>query len=81
VSGYEALGWHGLCAPNAPPGMVIDTLNGALAAAVTDPGMKARLDDLGVTPMRMTPAAFGKFIADETEKWAKVIKFANIRME
>jgi tripartite-type tricarboxylate transporter receptor subunit TctC len=81
VPGYEALGWHGLCAPKDPPGEVIDTLNGALAAAVTDPEMKLRFDDLGLTPMRMTPAAFGKFIADETEKWAKVIKFANIRME
>jgi tripartite-type tricarboxylate transporter receptor subunit TctC len=81
VPGYEALGWHGLCAPKDPPGEVVATLNGALAAAVTDPELKARLDDLGVTPMRMTPAEFGKFIVDETDKWAKVIKFANIRME
>jgi tripartite-type tricarboxylate transporter receptor subunit TctC len=81
VPGYEALGWHGLCAPKDPLGEIVDTLNGALAAAASDPEMKQRLDDLGVTPMRMTPAAFGKFIADETEKWAKVIRFANIRME
>jgi len=81
VPGYEALGWHGLCAPKDPPGEVVATLNGALAAAVTDPDLKARLDDLGVTPMRMTPAEFSQFIVDETEKWAKVIKFANIRME
>ena len=81
VPGYEALGWHGLCAPKDSSGEVVDTLNGALAAAVTDPEMKARLDDLGVAPVQMTPAEFGKFIVDETEKWAKVIKFANIRME
>jgi tripartite-type tricarboxylate transporter receptor subunit TctC len=81
VPGYEALGWHGLCAPKDPPGEVVTTLNGALAAAVTDPDMKTRLDDLGVTPMRMTPVEFSQFIIDETEKWAKVIKFANIRME
>jgi tripartite-type tricarboxylate transporter receptor subunit TctC len=81
VPGYEALGWHGFCAPKDPPRDVVATLNGALAAAIADPDLKARLDDLGVTPMRMTPAEFGKFITDETEKWAKVIKFANIRME
>jgi len=81
VPGYEALGWHGLCAPKDLPSDVIDTLNGALAAVVADPEMKTRLDDLGVTPMRTTPAEFGRFIVDETEKWAKVVKFANIRME
>ena len=81
VPGYEALGWHGLCAPKDPPTEVVATLNGALAAVTADPDTKGRLDDLGVTPMRMTPAQFGTFIADETEKWAKVIKFANIRME
>jgi tripartite-type tricarboxylate transporter receptor subunit TctC len=81
VPGYEALGWHGWCAPKDPPREAVDTLNGALAAAIADPELKLRLDDLGVTSMRMTPAEFGKFIVDETGKWAKVIKFANIRMD
>jgi tripartite-type tricarboxylate transporter receptor subunit TctC len=81
VPGYEAVGWHGLCAPKGTPDGVIEKLNAALAAAVADPAMKLRFDDLGVTPERMTPGAFGKFLADETEKWAKVVRFANIRME
>jgi tripartite-type tricarboxylate transporter receptor subunit TctC len=81
VPGYEALGWQGLCAPKDPPRAVVDTLNGALAAAIADPDLKTRFDDLGVTPVRMTPAEFGAFIANETEKWAKVVKFANIRMD
>ncbi len=81
VPGYEAVGWHGLCAPKGTPGEIIDKLNAAVAATVADPAMKLRFDDLGVAPMGTTPAGFGKFIADETEKWAKVIKFANLRME
>jgi tripartite-type tricarboxylate transporter receptor subunit TctC len=81
VPGYEALGWHALCAPRDPPNEVVGTLNDGIAAAIADPDLKARLDDLGVTPKRTTPAEFGKFIADETEKWAKVIRFANIRMD
>jgi tripartite-type tricarboxylate transporter receptor subunit TctC len=81
VPGYEAVGWQGLCAPRGTPGEVIERLNGALAAAVADPAIKARFDDLGVAPMRTTPAEFGKFLVDETEKWAKVVRFANIRME
>jgi tripartite-type tricarboxylate transporter receptor subunit TctC len=81
VRGYEAVGWHGFCAPKGTPGEVIETLNAALAAAISDPTIKQRFDDLGVTPMRMTPGEFGKFLADETEKWAKVVRFANIRME
>jgi len=60
---------------------VIETLNAALAAAIADPAVKQRFDDLGVTPMRTTPGEFGKFLADETEKWANVVRFANIRMD
>jgi tripartite-type tricarboxylate transporter receptor subunit TctC len=81
VPGYEAVGWHGLCAPKGTPDEVIEKLNAALAAAIADPAIKLRFDDLGVAPMRTTPAEFGKFLADETEKWAKVVRFANIRME
>jgi tripartite-type tricarboxylate transporter receptor subunit TctC len=81
VPGYEAVGWHGLCAPKGTASEVIEKLNAALADAVADPALKLRFDDLGVAPMRMTPAEFSKFLADETEKWAKVVRFANIRME
>jgi tripartite-type tricarboxylate transporter receptor subunit TctC len=81
VPGYEAVGWHGLCAPKGTASEVIEKLNAALADAVADPALKLRFDDLGVAPMRMTPAEFGKFLTDETEKWAKVVRFANIRME
>jgi len=81
VPGYEAVGWHGLCAPAGTPSEVIEKLNAELAATVADPAMKLRFDDLGVAPMRTTPVEFGKFLADETEKWAKVVRFANIRME
>ena len=59
---------------------IIDKLNREINAALADPTMKARLADLGGEPMSMTPAEFGKFIADETEKWAKVVKFAGIKV-
>jgi tripartite-type tricarboxylate transporter receptor subunit TctC len=81
VPGYEASGWFGLGAPKNTPAPIIDTLNGEIDAELADPTMKARIADLGGSPMSMTPAAFGKFIADETEKWGKVIKFANIKAE
>jgi tripartite-type tricarboxylate transporter receptor subunit TctC len=81
VPGYEASGWFGLGAPKNTPAPIIDTLNGEIDAELADPTMKARIADLGGSPMSMTPAAFGKFIADETEKWAKVIRAANIKAE
>jgi tripartite-type tricarboxylate transporter receptor subunit TctC len=81
VPGYEASGWFGLGAPDKTPAGIIDTLNREINAALADPTMKARVTDLGGTPMPMTPAEFGKFIADETEKWAKVIRVANIKPE
>jgi tripartite-type tricarboxylate transporter receptor subunit TctC len=81
VPGYEAVGWHGLCAPIGTPSEIIGTLNAELAAAVTDADLKLRLNDLGVHPIRMTPAEYGKFLAAETEKWAKVVRFANLRVE
>jgi tripartite-type tricarboxylate transporter receptor subunit TctC len=81
VPGYEASGWFGLGAPKNTPAPIIDTLNGEIDAELADPTMKARIADLGGSPMSMTPAAFGKFIADETEKWAKVIRAANIEAE
>jgi tripartite-type tricarboxylate transporter receptor subunit TctC len=81
VPGYEASTWSGVGAPKATPAEIVEKLNKAVEAALDDPNMKARLVDLGGTPMPMTPADFGKFIADETEKWAKVIRAANIKAE
>jgi tripartite-type tricarboxylate transporter receptor subunit TctC len=81
VPGYEASGWFGLGAPKNTPAPIIATLNGEIDAELADPTMKARIADLGGSPMSMTPTAFGKFVADETEKWAKVIRAANIKAE
>jgi tripartite-type tricarboxylate transporter receptor subunit TctC len=81
VPGYEAVGWQGLCGPRGTPDDIVDKLHAELGAGVTNPILKRRLKDLGVAPMRMTPAEFGRFIAEETDKWAKVIRFANIKME
>jgi tripartite-type tricarboxylate transporter receptor subunit TctC len=81
VPGYEASGWYGIGAPKNTPTDIIDRLNKEINAALVDPKMKARLADLGAVPMSMTPAEFGKFIAGETDKWAKVIRAANIKAE
>src|SRR5262245_4801770 len=81
VPGYEATGWFGVGAPKNTPTEIIDKLNKEINDALTDPKMKARLADLGGTPMPMTPADFTEFIADETEKWAKVVRFAGIKPE
>jgi len=81
VPGYEATGWYGLCAPRDTPAGIVNQLNEAANAAIADPEMKARLVGLGIEPMPMTPAGFGKFISAEFEKWAKVIKSAGIRPE
>jgi tripartite-type tricarboxylate transporter receptor subunit TctC len=79
VPGYEASGWSGIGAPRNTPAEIIDTLNKEINAALADPKMRARLADLGGTPLPGSPAQFGKLIADETEKWGKVIKFAGIQ--
>ena len=81
VPGYEASAWQGVGAPKNTPAEIIDKLNNEINAALADPKMKARLLDLGGTSMQMTAADFGKLIADETEKWAKVIKSAGIKAE
>ena len=81
VPGYEASQWYGVAAPKDTPGEVIDKLNHEITAAVADPLMKMRLADVGVDPMLMTPAAFGKFIAEETERWGKVVREADIRAD
>jgi tripartite-type tricarboxylate transporter receptor subunit TctC len=81
VPGYDATGWFGLSAPKGTPQAVIDTLSKEVAAALVDPTMKAKMANLGAEPMPMGPAAFGKLVADDTEKWAKVIHAANIKMD
>jgi tripartite-type tricarboxylate transporter receptor subunit TctC len=81
VPGYEASNWYGIGAPKATPVEIIDKLNKEISAGLADPNMKAQLADLGGTVLAGSPADFGKLIADETEKWAKVIKFAGIKAD
>jgi tripartite-type tricarboxylate transporter receptor subunit TctC len=81
VPGYEASSWSGVGAPKATPAEIVDKLNKEVNAALDDPKMKARLADLGGVALQGSPADFGKLIADETEKWGKVIKFAGIKSE
>jgi tripartite-type tricarboxylate transporter receptor subunit TctC len=81
VPGYEAVGWYGIGVPKNTPANVIGTLNAALTAALAQPEPKARLAELGVEPMPMTPAQFAKFIASENDKWGKVIHAVDIRLD
>ena len=81
LPGYEARGWYGIVGPKATPVNIIEKLNQEINAALADPSMKTRLTDLGCAVFAGSPADFGKFIAEETEKWAKVIKFAGIKPE
>jgi len=79
VPGYEASGRFGLGAPKNTPTQIIDRLNKEVNAALVDPKMTARIADLGGVPMPMTPTEFSRLIAEETEKWGKVIRVANIK--
>ena len=79
VPGYEASSWQGVGAPKNTPVAIIDKLNTEINAVIADPKMKAWLADLGGTVLSSSPADFGKFIADETDKWGKVIKSAGIK--
>jgi tripartite-type tricarboxylate transporter receptor subunit TctC len=81
VPGYESSTWYGLGVPKNTPAEIISKLNMEINAGLADPKMKARLSDLGGTVLSGSPADFGRFIADETEKWAKVIRSANIKPE
>ncbi len=76
VPGYEASSWYGIGVPRGTPAGVIDILNKAVNAGLADPKLKARFGDLGGTLLPGSPAAFGQLVADETEKWAKVVKFS-----
>ena len=81
LPGYEDSNWWGFGAPKATSAAIIDKVNRETNAALADPKIKARLADLGGTVLPGTPADFGKLIADETEKWGKVVKFTGIKAE
>ena len=81
VPGFDAGDLLGVGAPRNTPAEIIDKLNKEINAALADPTIKARFADLGGTPLALTPAEYGKLLADETEKWGKVIRSANIKLE
>ena len=81
IPGYEVEGWLGFGAPSATPPEIVDKLNREINAGIDDPGVRTRLVDLGNVPAKMSPAEYRKLIADENEKWAKVIKFAGMKLD
>jgi len=81
VAGYEASFWAGIGAPKNTPIEIIDKLNQEINAALADPKMRTRLSDVGGMVFASSPAEFGKLIADETEKWAKVVHAAHIKAD
>jgi tripartite-type tricarboxylate transporter receptor subunit TctC len=81
VPGYEANIWHGIAAPKNTPPDIVGTLNKEINAVITDPAMKVKFANLGAEPMPMTPVEFQKFIADQIDKWGKVVKFAAMKPE
>ena len=81
LPGYEASGWQGIAAPKNTPAEIIKTLNTQVNASLADANFQARLANLGATVLALSPGEFGKLIADETEKWGKVIRAANIKPE
>jgi len=81
LPGYEASAWYGIAAPAGTPVDIVETLNRELNAAFTDPRMKARIAELGGTPLPGSPADFAKLFAAETEKWAKVVKLSGAKAD
>ena len=81
LPGYETSGWLGIGAPKGTPTEIVDRLNREITAAVAEPDVTKRLAVMGIDPMSMAPAEFGKFMSAETEKWAKVVKFADIKLK
>jgi tripartite-type tricarboxylate transporter receptor subunit TctC len=81
VPGFSAMGWFGITAPKGTPQPIVDRLSAEVAAGVRDPAMKAKFADLGAEPMSMGQAEYGKLMADETEKWGKLIRAAHITMQ
>src|SRR5579872_3484957 len=81
VPGFEAVGFYGISAPKGTPPEIVEKLNKAVAEALKDPKLVARLTDMGGLPKPMTPAEFGRLIANETEKWRKVVEFAGVSVD
>src|SRR5262249_22996172 len=81
VPGFEVLSWFGVVAPREAPAAIIDILNKMINAGLADPKFKQSVTDFGETAFESSPAQFGKFISDENEKWSKVIRAANIKLE
>jgi tripartite-type tricarboxylate transporter receptor subunit TctC len=81
VPGFEASAWFGLGAPRNTPAEIVDTLNREINAGLANPKIRARLADLGGTPLVLSPTEFGKLIAAETEKWGRVIRAVDIKPE
>jgi tripartite-type tricarboxylate transporter receptor subunit TctC len=81
VPDYEASNWYGIGAPRSTPAEIVDKLNREINAVLADQGMRARIADLGETVLGGSPADFAKSIAQETEKWAKVVKFSGAKVE
>jgi tripartite-type tricarboxylate transporter receptor subunit TctC len=81
VPGYEAVGWQGLGAPRNTPIEIIDLLNREIGAGLADVRLKARLAELGNAPLALSPAEFGRLVAQDTEKWGKVVRFAGLKPE
>ena len=81
VPGYEATAWAGMGTPKGTPPEIIERLNGQINAGLASPAIKARYTDLGIVPLILSPSDFGKFVAEDTQRWAKVIRTANIKAE
>jgi tripartite-type tricarboxylate transporter receptor subunit TctC len=81
VPGFEAVGYYGIAAPKGTPPQIVAVLNQAVGEALNDPKLAARLAEIGGIPKPMTPAEFGHLVADETEKWRKVVEFAGVSVE
>ena len=81
LPGYEASSWYGIGAPRSTSTEIINKLNSEINDALADARVKARLNELGIVPLAVSPEAFGRHVAEETEKWGKVVKFAGIKPE
>jgi tripartite-type tricarboxylate transporter receptor subunit TctC len=81
VPGFESVGFYGISAPKGTPPEIVDILNKAVGEALNDPRLAARLAEVGGIPKPMTSGEFGRLIADETEKWRKVVEFAGVSVD
>jgi tripartite-type tricarboxylate transporter receptor subunit TctC len=81
LPGFEASAWYGVGVPKNTPTAIIENLNKEINAGLARPGLKARIADMGATVLTGSPADFGKLIADETEKWGKVVKASHLKPE